>query len=129
MMYRILTKNERNTPRIVYILSEFHSFFGKIKDTIICFRDLLTFNNLLTLTFLNQSKWVNQPTKTHFWVNYILQWWVEFDDELSWLFTNRLSATRYMKIKRMGITEILRRIWLFSAIKIKISESFSKQPT
>ena len=33
-----------------------------------------------------------------------------------------------MKIKRMGITEILRRIWLFSAKKIKSSESFSKQP-
>ena len=28
----------------------------------------------------------------------------------------------------MGITEILRRIWLFSANKIE-SESFSKQPT
>ena len=28
----------------------------------------------------------------------------------------------------MGITEILRRIWLFSANKIKSSESFSKQP-
>ena len=26
----------------------------------------------------------------------------------------------------MGITEILRKIWLFSANKIKISESFSK---
>ena len=34
-----------------------------------------------------------------------------------------------MKIKRMGITEILRRIWLFSANEIKSSESFSKQPT
>ena len=32
-----------------------------------------------------------------------------------------------MKVKR--ITEILRRIWLFSANKIKSSESFSKQPT
>ena len=51
------------------------------------------------------------------------------NDELSWLFTNRLSATRYMKVKRMGITEILRRIWLFSANKIKSSESFSKKPT
>jgi hypothetical protein len=29
----------------------------------------------------------------------------------------------------MGITENLRRIWLFSANKIKSSESFSKQPT
>ena len=29
----------------------------------------------------------------------------------------------------MGITEVLRRIWLFSANKIKSSESFSKQPT
>ena len=28
----------------------------------------------------------------------------------------------------MGITEILRRIWLFSANKIESSESFSKQP-
>ena len=34
-----------------------------------------------------------------------------------------------MKVKRMGITENLRRIWLFSANKIKSSESFSKQPT
>ena len=51
------------------------------------------------------------------------------NDELSWLFTNRLSVTRYMKVKRMGITEILRRIWLFSANKIKSSESGSKQQT
>ena len=29
----------------------------------------------------------------------------------------------------MGVTEILRRIWLFSANKIKSSGSFSKQPT
>ena len=29
----------------------------------------------------------------------------------------------------MGITEILRRIWLFSANKIKSSESFNEQPT
>ena len=29
----------------------------------------------------------------------------------------------------MGITEISRRIWLFSANKIKSSESFSKQQT
>ena len=34
-----------------------------------------------------------------------------------------------MKVRRMGITEILRRIWLFSANKIKILESGSKQPT
>ena len=32
-------------------------------------------------------------------------------------------------MKRMGITEILRSIWLFSANKIKSHESFSKQPT
>ena len=51
------------------------------------------------------------------------------NDELSWLFTNTLSATRQMKVKRMGITEILRNICLFSAKKIKSSESFSKQPT
>ena len=34
-----------------------------------------------------------------------------------------------MKVKRMGITEILKNIWLFSANKTKSSESFSKQPT
>ena len=34
-----------------------------------------------------------------------------------------------MKVKRMGITEILRRISLFSANRTKSSESFSKQPT
>ena len=34
-----------------------------------------------------------------------------------------------MKVKRMGLTEILTRIFLFSANKIKMSESFSEQPT
>ena len=34
-----------------------------------------------------------------------------------------------MTVKRIGITEILKRIWLFSANKIKSSESGSKQPT
>jgi hypothetical protein len=33
-----------------------------------------------------------------------------------------------MKFKRMGITEILRRICLFSENDIKSSESFGKQP-
>ena len=51
------------------------------------------------------------------------------NDELSWLFTSRFRAARYMKVKRMGITEILRRIWLFSANKTKSSEPFSNQPT
>ena len=45
------------------------------------------------------------------------------NDELGWLFTNRFRATRYMKVKRMGTTEILRRICLFSANKIQNSES------
>ena len=43
----------------------------------------------------------------------------------SWLFTKRLSATRYTIVKRMGITEMLRWIWLFTANKIKSSESGS----
>ena len=34
-----------------------------------------------------------------------------------------------MKVKRMGITEILSRIWLFPANQIKTSESGSKEPT
>ena len=34
-----------------------------------------------------------------------------------------------MKVKRMGIAEILRRIWLFFENKIKSSESGSKQQT
>ena len=51
------------------------------------------------------------------------------NDRLSWVFTNRFNATRCMKDKRMGTTEILRRIWLFSADKTKIFESGSKQPT
>ena len=33
------------------------------------------------------------------------------------------------ELKRMGITGILRSIWLFSANKIKSSGFFSKQPT
>ena len=42
----------------------------------------------------------------------------EFGDELSWLFTIRFSAPRFIKVKRMGIAEILRMIWLFSTNKI-----------
>ena len=34
-----------------------------------------------------------------------------------------------MKVKRMGMIEILRRIWLFLANKIKSTESFNKQTT
>jgi hypothetical protein len=40
---------------------------------------------------------------------------------------NATVFTRYMKIKRMGIKEILRRISLISANKIKTSESVNKQ--
>ena len=43
--------------------------------------------------------------------------------ELSSLLTNRSRATRYMKVKSIEITEILRRIWLFSAKKIQSPES------
>ena len=35
--------------------------------------------------------------------NYVPQWWVEFNNMLSWLFTNRFSATRYMKVKRIFV--------------------------
>ena len=44
------------------------------------------------------------------------------------LLTDSVLADTYMKVMRMGITEILRRILLFSANKIKSAESFSKQP-
>ena len=57
------------------------------------------------------------------------------NNELSWtmswvscLITDS-SATRLKPVKRMGTTEILRRIWLFSANQIKSSEFLSKQPT
>ena len=51
---------------------------------------------------------------------------------MSWvgcLITDSGLPGTYMKVKRIGIKEILRRIWLFSATKIKCSESDSKQPT
>ena len=52
------------------------------------------------------------------------------NDEFSWtLFNNRFMGTTYMKVKRMGIKESLRRFWLFSANKIKSSEYGNKQPT
>ena len=46
------------------------------------------------------------------------------NDELSWTMSYQINESM-----RMGITEILRRIWLFSSNKIKSSESVSKQPT
>ena len=41
-------------------------------------------------------------------------WWVDLI-----VYYYRLSATKYMKVKRMAIAEILGRLWLFSANKIK----------
>ena len=55
----------------------------------------------------------------------------ELISKMSWvgcLLTN-FSATRYMTVKRMGLSEIIKRTWLFSANKIKSSESGSKHPT
>ena len=43
MMSLILPKNEKNTLKIHSILSVFCWFFGRIRDFMICFRDLLTF--------------------------------------------------------------------------------------
>jgi len=40
-----------------------------------------------------------------------------------------MARVRYMKVKRMGKTESLRMIWLFSANETKNFESFNKQPT
>ena len=41
-------------------------------------------------------------------------WWVDLI-----VYYYRLSAIKYMKVKRMAIAEILGRLWLFSANKIK----------
>ena len=72
-----------------------------------------------------KKKWIHKNSLN----NQISESIICHNDELSWLFTNRVSAIKHMKVKRMGITEILRRIWLFSLIKIKSSLSFYKQPT
>ena len=57
------------------------------------------------------------------------------NDEFSWMMSSVGCLLKdsvlpdKKKVKRMGKTEILRRIWLFSANKIKkTSESGSKQP-
>ena len=77
------------------------------------------FQTIILLSFLKKNhQWltyISSKTKMHemryaFWNdlrplstshsivddcdNYVPQWWVELDNELSWLFTNRLSATR-----------------------------------
>ena len=47
---------------------------------------------------------------------------------MSWIGCLLTYKCYQMNIRRMGITEFSRRVWLFSANKIKSSESFSKQP-
>ena len=55
--------------------------------------------------------------------NYVPQWWVEFNDEL--VVYLQIQGYQWKLRSRMGISAILRRIWLFSANKIKKnSESF-----
>ena len=54
----------------------------------------------------------------------------ELSSTMSWvgcLLTDSGLPDTYMKVKRMGITEMLKRIWLFSTNKIKSSEYISKQ--
>ena len=63
--------------------------------------------------------------------NFLSQSQVEFKFDMSWdclqLSFLIKSATRYMKFNGMRIKEILRRIWLLSANKIKPSELICKQ--
>ena len=60
-------------------------------------------------------------------ITYVPQWWVEFDNELSWLFTNRFSAIRYMKDKRMGITEISKGFGYLLPVRQKALNLLSNQ--
>ena len=58
--------------------------------------------------------------------NFLSQWRVEFKFDLPWDCL-QLSFLSYMKVNGMRIKEILKRIWLLSANKIKPSESICKQ--
>ena len=77
-----------------------------------------------TKTFKRRRKRFCSQKRQNTWINYLPQWWVEL---VIYLLTDS-NATRYMKVKRMGITENLRRICLFSANKIKSFKYSSKQP-
>ena len=87
-------------------------------------RDRVNVASLIMVTLQSRMEYCTDVLKTllgDLIERYLLQSIVTImcqNDELSWLFTNRFRATRYVKVKRMGITEILRRIWLFSANKI-----------
>ena len=62
-------------------------------------RSWYTGNKVVKMAYLNfftftpSSKNVQNPE--HLCDNYVPQWWVEFDDELSCLFTNSLGANIY----------------------------------
>ena len=63
--------------------------------------------------------------------NYVPQWWVEFDDELSWLFTRRfrvfsiLFAENSQNLLKISVIPILLTLIYVSGS----TESISKQPT
>ena len=79
---------------------------GPESDMNVC--DKLTERHLAVVqqglsTILNTTIWTRQKAYSHFYKswslstnyqcdNYVLQWWVEFIDELSWLFTKRFRA-------------------------------------
>jgi len=49
---------------------------------------------------------------------------------MRWLktqFSDKILLDKYMKVKRMGTKDILRRVWLISANKMKPSKSICKQ--
>ena len=88
---------------------------------------------LFFFTFLMAD---NQPwaywwpkDKTDMCCNYLSQWWVEFEFYLRLFtiqFSNKVLLDTYIKVKRMEEKK-LRRVWLISANKIKLSESICKQ--
>ena len=65
MVSLILTNHEQNTQNT--ILSVFRSFFGRIRDFIICFLDLLTFSELEKTAVFHAWMLVKKENASNWW--------------------------------------------------------------
>ena len=67
---------------------------------------------------------------TYLWVNYLPQWCVEFDDELSWLFTKRfrvftLFAENIQILLKISVIPILLTFMYLVALNLLVSNQLN----
>ena len=109
MVFWILPKNER-WDNFQYIKLSQHSFFGRIQDAVICFRDLLTFRGPL---FSKPVSWLG------LFLPFFTARWLQFEQATLKIDTQLLRLKNGFRFKELGknyfyVFETLTLWWVYS---------------